>query len=161
MTDVQVKIIERMRKIIPHIKHCAVLGIDVVSADVGKIKLILPYSDHIIGNVDTGTVSGGTLTSLMDTACGFAGVAALSKPSLMPTLDLRIDYMSAGEPGLDIVGEAEAYRVTNNVVFCRGIAYHEGQQDNPIAHCAATFMRLDPKLTSGAFSNRDKPSESK
>ena len=97
----------------------------------------------------------------MDTACGFAGVAALSKPSLMPTLDLRVDYMSAGEPGLDIVGEAEAYRVTNNVVFCRGIAYHEGQQDNPIAHCTATFMRLDPKLTSGAFSNRDKPSESK
>jgi uncharacterized protein (TIGR00369 family) len=159
MTDVQATIVERMRKIIPHIKHCSVLGIDVISADVGKIKLILPYNDHIIGNVDTGTVSGGTLTSLMDTACGFAGVAALSKPSLMPTLDLRIDYMSTGEPGLDIMGEAEAYRVTNNVVFCRGIAYHEGQQDNPIAHCTATFMRLDPKLASGAFAKRDKPAE--
>jgi uncharacterized protein (TIGR00369 family) len=160
MTEVKEQIVERMRKIIPHIKHCSVLGIDVISADVGKIKLILPYSNHIVGNVDTGTVSGGTLTSLMDTACGFAGVAALSKPSLMPTLDLRIDYMSTGEPGLDILGEAEAYRVTNNVVFCRGIAYHEGQQDNPIAHCTATFMRLDPKLATGAFSNRDKPEES-
>jgi uncharacterized protein (TIGR00369 family) len=161
MTDVQAKIVERMRKIIPHIKHCSVLGIDVISADVGKIKLILPYSDHIVGNVNTGSVSGGTLTSLMDTACGFAGVAALSKPSLMPTLDLRIDYMSAGEPGLDIIGEAEAYRVTDNVVFCRGIAYHDGQQDSPIAHCTATFMRLDPKLMAGTFANSNKSSEDK
>jgi uncharacterized protein (TIGR00369 family) len=161
MTVVQAKIIERMRKIIPHIKHCSVLGIDVISADVGKIKLILPYSDHIVGNVDTGSVSGGTLTSLMDTACGFAGVAALSKPSLMPTLDLRIDYMSAGEPGLDIIGEAEAYRVTDNVVFCRGIAYHDGQQDTPIAHCTATFMRLDPKLMASTFANPNKSSEDK
>jgi uncharacterized protein (TIGR00369 family) len=161
MTDVQAKIVERMRKIIPHIKHCSVLGIDVISADVGKIKLILPYSDHIVGNVNTGSVSGGTLTSLMDTACGFAGVAALSKPSLMPTLDLRIDYMSAGEPGLDIIGEAEAYRVTDNVVFCRGIAYHDGQQDTPIAHCTATFMRLDPKLMASTFANPNKSSEDK
>jgi uncharacterized protein (TIGR00369 family) len=133
----------------------------VISADVGKIKLILPYSDHIVGNVNTGSVSGGTLTSLMDTACGFAGVAALSKPSLMPTLDLRIDYMSAGEPGLDIIGEAEAYRVTDNVVFCRGIAYHDGQQDTPIAHCTATFMRLDPKLMASTFANPNKSSEDK
>jgi uncharacterized protein (TIGR00369 family) len=161
MTVVQAKIVERMRKIIPHIKHCSVLGIDVISADVGKIKLILPYSDHIVGNVNTGSVSGGTLTSLMDTACGFAGVAALSKPSLMPTLDLRIDYMSAGEPGLDIIGEAEAYRVTDNVVFCRGIAYHDGQQDTPIAHCTATFMRLDPKLMASTFANPNKSSEDK
>lgn len=159
MTDVQEKIVERMRRIIPYIKHCSVLGIDVIFADIGKIKLILPYSQHIVGNVDTDTISGGALTSLMDTACDF--VRALSKPSLMSTLDLRIDYMSADEPGLDIVGEAEAYRVTNNVVFCRGIAYHEGPQDNPIAHCTATFMRLDPKLMTDAVANRDKSSESK
>ena len=159
MTDVQEKIVERMRRIIPCIKHCSVLGIDVIFADIGKIKLILPYSQHIVGNVDTDTISGGALTSLMDTACDF--VRALSKPSLMPTLDLRIDYMSAGKPGLDIVGEAKAYRVTNNVVFCRGISYHEGQQDNPIAHCTATFMRLDPKLMADAVANRDKSSESK
>lgn len=71
MTEVQAKIVERMRKIIPHIKHCSVLGIDVIFADIGKIKLILPYNQHTVGNVDTGTISGGALTSLMDTACGF------------------------------------------------------------------------------------------
>lgn len=132
-----------MRRIIPNIRHCEVLGIQVVAAEKKQLCLRLPYSEKIVGNPETGVIHGGPLTTLMDTACGFSVVCALEEPTLAPTLDLRIDYMRAAEPGKDVIGKAEAYRVASNVIFCRGTAYHEGDEANPIAHCVATFMRMN------------------
>ena len=137
------EIVEQLRQIIPVLKHCEVLGIVVRDADVGKLSLELPYSKAIVGNPETGVIHGGSLTTLMDTACGFAAIAALDEFSIAPTLDLRIDYMRAAQSGMAVISDAEAYRVTSNVIFARGIAYHEGQKERPIAHCTATFMRLD------------------
>lgn len=139
------EIIELMTQVIPNLEHCKVLGMEVVDADEGRLILSLPYSQQIIGNIETGVIHGGALTTLLDTACGFAAISALSEAGIAPTLDLRIDYMRPAEPGLMVLGEAETYRVTRNVIFARGLAYHEGKKDDPIAHCTATFMRLDAK----------------
>lgn len=136
-------ITERMKQVIPNLNQCATLGIDVVCADVGQLTLILPYSEKIVGHPKTGVIHGGALTTLMDTACGFAAIAALETPAIAPTLDLRIDYMGPAEPGKAVICEAEAYRVSSNVIFARGQAFHEDQRERPIAHCTATFMRLD------------------
>ncbi len=144
MTDTNT-IIDHVRMIIPHLNHCKLLGIDVLDVGLGRLKLILPYSESIIGNPETGVIHGGALTTLMDTACGFAAICALDEPGICPTLDLRIDYMKPAEPGLAVIGNAEAYRISQNVIFARGIAYHEGDEANPIAHCMASFMRLDAK----------------
>ena len=138
---------EQMRSIIPFLKHCELLGMEVLDADVGKLKILLPYSEDIIGNPETKVIHGGALTTLMDTACGFAAICALDEINICPTLDLRIDYMKPADPGSDVIGDAEAYRVGNNIVFARGIAYHEGDKENPIARCTASFMRIDPKHT--------------
>ncbi|MCB1616413.1 MAG: PaaI family thioesterase [Pseudomonadales bacterium] len=144
--------LEQMKSIIPVLKQCRVLGIEVVEAEPGHLVLLLPYDRKIVGNPDTGVIHGGPLTTLMDTACGFAAVTALKEPGIAPTLDLRIDYMRSAIPGKPVLGSAEAYRVTRNVIFARGLAYHEGLQEKPIAHCTATFMRIDP----AAVNNREK-----
>ena len=138
---------EQMGQIIPSLNHCKLLGMEVLDVDVGKLVLNLPYSEDIIGNPETKVIHGGVLTTLMDTACGFAAICALDEPGICPTLDLRIDYMRAAEPGKAVIGDAEAYRVSSNVVFTRGVAYHEGKRDKPIAHCTASFMRIDPEIT--------------
>lgn len=138
-------IIDHVRMIIPHLNHCKLLDIQVLDVGFGRLKLVLPYSESIIGNPETGVIHGGALTTLMDTACGFAAICALDEPGICPTLDLRIDYMRPAEPGLAVIGNAEAYRISQNVIFARGVAYHEGDEANPIAHCMASFMRLDSK----------------
>jgi uncharacterized protein (TIGR00369 family) len=139
-------IVARMLEIIPHIPHCKKLGITVVDADLGRLSLALPYSKSIVGNPDTGVIDGGTLTTLLDTACGFAAACTQGQElEMAPTLDLRIDYMKSAEPGLTVICDAEAYRVSTNIIFARGIAFHEHDKENPIAHCSASFMRIDPK----------------
>ena len=139
-------ILELMKRVIADIPHCQKLGIYVVDADAGRLSLALPYSESIVGNPDTGVIDGGTLTTLLDTACGFAASSTQgAELEMAPTLDLRIDYMKSAEPGLTVICDAEAYRVSSNIIFARGIAFHEHDKDNPIAHCSASFMRIDPK----------------
>ena len=132
-------------EVVSDLKHCKQLGIQAVEAERGRLKLALPYSEKIIGNPETKVIHGGALTTLMDTACGFAAILGLDVPSIAPTLDLRIDYMRSATPGKTVIGDAIAYRVTPTVVFARGTAYHEDDPDKPIAHCTASFMRISPE----------------
>jgi uncharacterized protein (TIGR00369 family) len=128
------------------VRHCQVLNIQFISASNGQLTLELPYSEHIVGNPDSGVIHGGALTTLMDTTCGFVIPISLERFSICPTLDLRIDYMTAAQPNKSVFGRSELYRVTENVIFSRGIAYQDNI-DKPIAHCVATFMRLPPEVT--------------
>ncbi|MEM8593274.1 MAG: PaaI family thioesterase [Pseudomonadota bacterium] len=142
------EILAFLGELVSGLAHNKLLNISVVDFDVGKLTLSLPYSSDIVGNPDTGVIHGGALTTLLDNACGFAAISSVAHISsgVCPTLDLRIDYMQAATPDKAVIGSAETYRVTNNVIFVRGIAYHEGEQDTPIAHCTATFMRMKPKI---------------
>ncbi len=132
-----------MRAVIPSIRHCEVLGIETVEASGGTLKLVMPWQDTLVGDTERGVIHGGALTTLLDTTCGFASASSLEPWGLAPTLDLRIDYMRPAEKGRSIYAFAEVYRKTPNVIFTRGIAYHEGEEKSPIAHCTATFMQLD------------------
>lgn len=136
--------LEILRQIIPELKHCKVLGITVQDVGTGTLTLVLLYSESIIGNPETRVIHGGALTTLMDTACGFAAISAIESAAIAPTLDLRIDYMRPAEPDKSVYGHAEVYRITRNVLFARGVAYQDSI-DKPVAHCTATFMCLDAK----------------
>jgi uncharacterized protein (TIGR00369 family) len=128
-----------------HVHHCSVIGLELVSARKGFLALQLPWQASLVGDPETGVIHGGALTTLMDTVCGFVVPLSLDAPAVCPTLDLRIDYMRPARPRETVIGEAEVYRITENVIFSRGIA-HQGDRDAPVAHCVATFMRLDPDV---------------
>jgi uncharacterized protein (TIGR00369 family) len=152
--------IELLKTVIPDLKHCKLLGIEVHDIGKGFITLMLPYSESIIGNPETRVIHGGALTTLLDTACGFSAISSFTDPAIAPTLDLRIDYMRAAEPDKPVYGHAEVYRTTKNVLFSRGLAYQENR-DKPVAHCAATFMRIDPTaLEPGTLEARQRVYES-
>jgi len=140
---------ENLQLILNAIRHCEVIGLTVEQIDEKQVTIKLPYSDQIIGNPDSGVIHGGALTTLLDTTCGLAVLMGLQEMQLTPTLDLRIDYMTAATPGQAVYVRAETYRITNNIVFCKGIAFHD-DESNPIAHCVATFMRLPPDITQAA-----------
>ena len=130
------------------LKHCQLLQMRVAHADADGMTLILPWSAAIVGNPQTGAVHGGALTTLMDTTCGMATLCALPQFEVCPTLDLRIDYMHPAEPGKDVFGFAECYRVTPNVIFTRGYAYQD-DPEQPIAHVVGAFMRMGKSVQGG------------
>ena len=85
----------RAKRFLATLRHCQVLGLTVDCASEDSVTMRLPYAQQIVGNPVLGTVHGGSLTTLMDTACGTAVFSILPDFELCPTLDLRMDYMKA------------------------------------------------------------------
>jgi uncharacterized protein (TIGR00369 family) len=127
------------RNFIQTIPHNRALGMRVRDMQRGEATFELPYDTKLVGNPDTGVLHGGAITALIDATSGAAVFAALTEWKPIATLDLRIDYMRAGEVGRDIVCRAHCYKLTRNVAFTRAVAYH-GDEADPIATSMGTFM---------------------
>ena len=131
------------------IPHCRELGLKIVSLSPRFATMRLDYSDRLIGNPQTGVFHGGVISTVIDTVAGLAASASVPATSAVATLDLRIDYLKPALPGKAVTGEAECYRLTKSVAFVRALA-HQGDRDDPVAHCVASFM-----LNSTGFSITD------
>ncbi|MDP1626474.1 PaaI family thioesterase [Parvibaculum sp.] len=132
--------IELMKSVlIEHVPHAKAIGLTVVDAKRGQAWLSVPYAENLIGNPETGVIHGGVITSLLDNACGIAVQLALPERMSIATLDLRLDYMKPATPKLDLMAHTHCYKVTKNIAFVRGTAYHTDEED-PIATCVGTFM---------------------
>ena len=123
------------------VPHNQALGIEMVALEDGAARMRLPYSLDLVGNPDTGVLHGGPITTLMDACCGAAVFMKLPSPVPIATLDLRIDYLRPATAGQDVLAFATCFRLTRNVAFVRGVAYHaETGEDDPIAAAAGAFM---------------------
>ncbi len=121
-----------------NVPHNKALGIVFEAVEDNGIIFRLPYDAKLVGNPETGVLHGGVITALLD---GCSGAAVFSAQPQWPiaTLDLRIDYLRAAEPGRAVLAFATCYKVTRNVAFTRAVAYHD-KRDEPIASAVGTFM---------------------
>ena len=127
--------------------HGAALGFELTKIGRGEVEMTFPYKLEVVGNPVTGVIHGGVIVSLLDTCCGCAAITTLTRSAVTPTMDLRLDYMHPAEPKKPIFVSAKVYRNTANVIFCRGSAW-QNDEDNPIAHCVATFMKVEAQSLS-------------
>lgn len=130
---------ERLFAAFETIPHCRELGLEVVAFEPGAGTLRLDYQERLIGNVESGFVHGGVITTVLDTVAGLATFSTVEAGTAVATLDLRIDYLKPATPKMPIFGFAECYKTTRHVAFARGYAHH-GDATDLIANCAATFM---------------------
>lgn len=120
--------------------HAAELGLTVLEAETDHAVMSVPYDARLVGDPETGVIHGGVITTLLDTCAGLAAMLSHKRPASAATLDLRIDYMRPATPGRDIRARARCHRATRNVAFVQAAAYHEDDEDKPIATAAAAFI---------------------
>lgn len=125
--------------LLDHVPHCRELNMVALYARPGEFAIRIPYEATLVGDPARGVVFGGVITTLLDHAGGVAVMCALEEARGVATIDLRIDYMRPATPGLDLHGFARCYRLTRNVAFVSGAAYHEGP-DDPFARFVSTYM---------------------
>lgn len=130
---------EGRTELVSHTPHCRLLGIEVVTVGPRHATLRLPYREELIGDPVRKVVFGGVITTLLDHASGLAVFCSLSELSAIATLDLRIDYLRPAEPGCDLFGRAECYKLGSQVAFVRGAAW-DRSPDDPFANVIATMM---------------------
>jgi uncharacterized protein (TIGR00369 family) len=126
-------------ELIDHIPHCRRLGMEVMHVAPREATVRLPYREELVGDPIRKVVFGGVITTLLDHASGLAVFCSLPELTAIATLDLRIDYLRAAEPGYDLVGRAECYKLGAHVAFVRGSAW-DRSPDDPFASVHATMM---------------------
>ena len=115
------------------------IGMRLHQAGDGVAVVSVPYDERLIGDPETGVLHGGVVTALLDTACGWAVMAAPAKLKSTATLDLRIDYMRPATAGEAVFARAECYRLTRSIGFARAVAYTSDPSD-PVATAQGAFI---------------------
>ncbi|MFE8584689.1 PaaI family thioesterase [Sphingomonas sp. NCPPB 2930] len=105
-------------------------------------ELALPYGARLIGDPASGVIASGPIVAMMDMATSLSVWLKRGAFEAHVTVDLRVDYLRPAVPERTVIGRGECYRITYSIAFVRGIA-HDGDPDDPVAHVAGTFMRLN------------------
>ena len=119
--------------------HTHALGFAFDGLEGDRVRIRVPWRGDLVGDPDTGVLAGGLVTALLDHVGGLAVWIALDRFEPIATLDLRVDYMRAAEPGRDLIAEARCYRLTHSIAFVRAWAFEVGP-DDPVAAAQAAYM---------------------
>ncbi|MCC1493243.1 PaaI family thioesterase [Cognatishimia sp. F0-27] len=126
------------RQFIETIPHSKALGMRVSEIGDGVAVISMPYDERFVGDPETKVIHGGAVSALMDTCGGAAVMSHPRSPAGTATIDLRIDYMRAAEPGQTITARAECYHITRSVAFVRATAFDE-DESRPVATATGAF----------------------
>ncbi|HYC67966.1 PaaI family thioesterase [Brevundimonas sp.] len=119
--------------------HTHALGFAYEGLEGDRVRIRVPWREDLVGDPDTGVLAGGLVTALLDHVGGLAVWIALDQFEPIATLDLRVDYMRAAEPGRALIAEARCYRLTHSIAFVRAWAF-EDSPDDPVAAAQATYV---------------------
>ena len=119
--------------------HTHALGFAFEGLEGDRVRIRAPYRADLVGDPDTGVLAGGLVTTLLDHAGGLAVWVALGEYRPIATLDLRVDYMRAADPGADLMAEARCFHLTRSIGFVRAWAY-ETTPDDPVAAAQSAYI---------------------
>ena len=118
--------------------YARALGMTYVSSSPGRGTILLPWRADLVGIDGTDILAPGTLTALIDHACGLAIMAGLGLEASPATLDLRIDHMRPAAPRASVTCAAHVYKATRTIAFLRAEAW-DVSADDLVATAQAAF----------------------
>jgi uncharacterized protein (TIGR00369 family) len=112
------------------------LGVHGRTADDGTARLELDATERHLN--EAGTVHGGVLATLVDTAMGQAVRSLTGADDVPATSQLTVTYLRAGKPGrLEVVGRVS--KQGEHLTVCEADVEQDGR---PLVHAVATFAVL-------------------
>jgi len=123
------ELLEHLKNFIPFNRF---LGIELVAAKEGWVRLELPYRPEFLGDASRPALHGGVISTLIDTCGGFAVFTAIPFGEKVSTIDLRVDYLAPG--GEDtLVAEGKVVRVGNRVGVVDITCFQPSQPERIVA----------------------------
>lgn len=128
---------QRLAEAIARIPYAAFLG---VRAELkgDELTVVLPYSEHLIGNPLLPALHGGVVGALMELTA-ITQLAIASKSDKFPkTIDIGIDYLRSGKPS-DTYARAKVIKIGRRVANVQVEAW-QNERSQPIAAMHGHFL---------------------
>lgn len=110
-------------------------GIELIRAEPGEVEIALRAEDHHLNLL--GTVHGGMLATVADTAMGLAMRTRMERGSNYVTAQLDLHYLAPGRTGR-IVGIGRAVKSGGQMGYAEADVLGEG--NSLLARASATFI---------------------
>lgn len=128
---------ERLTAALARIPYAIFLG---VRAELkgDELTLVMPFSDHLVGNPMLPALHGGVVGALMELTA-ITQLAIASKSQTFPkTIDIGVDYLRSGRP-LDTFARARVVKIGRRIANVQVEAW-QGQRSQPIAAMHGHFL---------------------
>lgn len=128
---------ERLTAALARIPYAGFLG---VRAELkgDELTLILPYSEHLVGNPLLPALHGGVVGALMElTAITQLAIASKSE-KFAKTIDIGVDYLRSGKP-IDTYARARVVKIGRRIANVQAEAW-QNERSQPIAAMHGHFL---------------------
>jgi uncharacterized protein (TIGR00369 family) len=138
---------ERLAAALARIPYATFLG---VRAELkgDELTLVLPYSEHLLGNPLLPALHGGVVGALMELTA-ITQLAIASKSDKFPkTIDVGFDYLRSGKP-VDTYARAKVIKIGRRIANVQAEAW-QGERGQPIAAMHGHFLVGDEEAANRA-----------
>ncbi len=128
---------ERLTEALARIPYATFLG---VRAELkgDELTLVLPYSEHLVGNPVLPALHGGVVAALMELTA-ITQLAITSNSTRFPkTIDVGFDYLRSGRP-IDTYARAKVIKVGRRIANVQAEAWQR-ERAQPIAAMHGHFL---------------------
>jgi uncharacterized protein (TIGR00369 family) len=110
-----------------------------------ELTLVLPNSEHLIGNPLLPALHGGVVGALMELTA-ITQLAIASKSERFPkTIDIGVDYLRSGRP-VDTFARARVVKIGRRIANVQAEAW-QGERSAPIAAMHGHFLVGDEEAS--------------
>jgi uncharacterized protein (TIGR00369 family) len=123
------------------------IGAEMVSVGRGSVEIRFPFSSRL--TQQNGFVHAGAVTSIMDSACGYAALSVAPEKVDVLSVEFKVNFLAPGM-GESFSARASVKRAGKRLAVCTADAFavKEGEE-KLIATMLATIMNIDLKPSMG------------
>jgi uncharacterized protein (TIGR00369 family) len=136
------KIAARVQASFARQQFMATLGATLDAVRDGEVEIVLPFSKAL--TQQHGFIHAGAVTTIVDTACGFAALTRMPDDAAVLTTEFKVNLMSPAK-GERLRAKGRVVRAGKTLMVCLGEVFAEdGGKDNmkskQVALMTATMM---------------------
>jgi len=119
------------------------IGAEMILVDRGCVEIRFPFSSKL--TQQNGFVHAGAVTSIMDSACGYAAMSVAPEEADVLSVEFKVNLLAPGA-GESFVARASVKRAGKRLAVCTADAFAvRAGEEKLIAIMLATIMNMDSK----------------
>jgi uncharacterized protein (TIGR00369 family) len=129
---------QRIRGAFARQRLMTTIGASLTSVREGEVQIELPFSDAL--TQQHGFIHAGVVTTIVDTACGFAALTRMPADAAVLTTEFKINFMSPAK-GERLSAVGRVVKAGRTLMVCLGEVFaEENGKSKQIALMTTTMM---------------------